>query len=183
MTPTLPLLAAARRLTGAVPAGVVLRALLLVLLVLVLNAPASAQRDIDAEAREISKGLRCEVCQNLSVNDSNSDLAVEMRAIIRDQLSEGKSRQEIEAYFVQRYGDRILLDPPKQGLFNLLVWGGPVLVLILGMALLVLALSRWTRAKPERDPLPEPTQEDLDRYDVAFKDELHRHDWQRSSRS
>jgi cytochrome c-type biogenesis protein CcmH len=133
---------------------------------------ASAQGDLDAQTRQIAHGLRCAVCQNLSVADSNADLAQEMRQIIREQLGQGKSRAEIESYFVERYGESVLLDPPKRG-FNLLIWGWPILILLVGLAVVGVAMTRWTRSRPET--VPEPTAEEMARYDAAFKEELKRH--------
>ena len=105
-------------------------------------APAGAQStDLDRKAREIGSELRCPVCQNLSVADSPSPLAGEMRAIIRQKLEAGESRQAILQYFVASYGEVILLDPPQQG-FTMLVWLGAVAAVVGGAALLFLRLRR-----------------------------------------
>jgi cytochrome c-type biogenesis protein CcmH len=92
------------------------------------------------------------VCQNLSVADSPSDLAKEMRNLVRELVAQGKSRQEIEAYFVSRYGEFVLLAPPKQG-FNLLVWVLPFLALAVGAAGVYLVARRWS-ARPAAPPPP-----------------------------
>ena len=89
---------------------------------------AAAGVELEDRVREISSELRCVVCQNLSVADSPSDLAKEMRNVVREQVQGGKSSEEIQAYFVSRYGEYVLLSPPKRG-FNLVVWGLPFLAI------------------------------------------------------
>ena len=85
---------------------------------------------LDRQVIEIAKVLRCAVCQNQPVAESNSDLARDMRAVIRDQLQAGKSSDEIIAYFVDRYGDYVLLNPPTSGP-GVVVWVMPGLLLLL----------------------------------------------------
>ena len=121
--------------------GVILAALVAPLL---LVAVVAAREDPEREMREIAAGLRCPVCQNLSVADSPSEMAQEMRALILDQLRAGKSREEIRAYFVSKYGEWILLSPTPKG-FALLVWVLPGLGLLAALAGAVTALRRWTR--------------------------------------
>lgn len=104
------------------------------------------------QVKEIAAQLRCPVCQNLSVADTPSALGQNMRALIRDQLQQGRSREEVIAYFVEKYGKWILLEPERRG-FNLIVWWGPVLGLLGGLAGLVLVVRRWRRAAPPR-PMP-----------------------------
>jgi cytochrome c-type biogenesis protein CcmH len=111
---------------------------------LLLVAAATARQDLEREMREIAAGLRCPVCQNLSVADSPSEMAQEMRGLILDQLSAGKSREEIRAYFVSKYGEWILLSPTPKG-FALLVWVLPGLGLLAALAGAVTALRRWSR--------------------------------------
>jgi cytochrome c-type biogenesis protein CcmH len=86
---------------------------------------------IDKEARDISYLLMCPVCQGQTVAESNSELAVQMRTIIRKKLEEGQSKKEIIAYFVNRYGETILGAPPAQGA-NWLIWILPALALMFG---------------------------------------------------
>lgn len=106
--------------------------------------------DLDRQTREIGADLRCPVCQNLSVADSPSPLAGEMRVIIRQKLEAGESRQDIMQYFVARYGEAVLLNPPQQG-FTLLIWLGAAVALAGGAGMLVLRLRRAVapRAYPD----------------------------------
>ena len=97
---------------------------------------------LDAQIREISKTLRCAVCQTESIWESNAELAKQMREVIRTRLAQGQSGDEIRAYFVSRYGDYILLKPRKRGL-NWILWGGPFLLLATGGGLLYRTLRRW----------------------------------------
>jgi cytochrome c-type biogenesis protein CcmH len=117
--------------------------------------PPPDQRALDDQVREIALGLRCVVCQNLSVADSPSDLAKEMRNLIRDLVQQGKTPQEIRDYFVSRYGEFVLLAPPAHG-FSLLVWVLPFLALALGAGGVYLVARRWAShpatAPPGTDP-------------------------------
>lgn len=98
----------------------------------------------EAKVREIAKDLRCAVCQNESVYDSRSDLAVQMRELIRDKLNEGESPESIRKYFVSRYGDYILLEPQRRGL-NWLIWAGPGGVFLAASGILFVYLRRRVR--------------------------------------
>jgi cytochrome c-type biogenesis protein CcmH len=115
----------------------------------------AAGPEVDDRVREIASELRCVVCQNLSVADSPSDLAKEMRNVVRDQVQQGKSREEVQAYFVSRYGEYVLLAPPKRG-FNLLVWGLPFLAVVAGGGVVYLVARRWTEQTPGDRPTVDP---------------------------
>lgn len=101
----------------------------------------------DAYVR-VARQLRCPVCQQLSILDSPAELAVEMRAVVRERLAAGDSEEEVLAYFVSKYGEWVLLDPPKRG-FNLVVWLAPLLVLAGGAAVLTKTFSGWLRSGEE----------------------------------
>lgn len=141
------------------------------LAVLFAVSPALAETDIDRQTREIAKDMRCKICTNLSVADSQSNLAKDMRVIIRQQLEQGKTRAEIEEYFVARYGEDVLLNPPKRG-FNLLLWGSPVLALVVGLLALGFAINRWSANRPQ--PLPESASEDVASYDELLREDRER---------
>jgi len=120
------------------------------------TAQAAGSVEVEDRTREIASELRCVVCQNLSVADSPSDLAKEMRNLVREQVQQGKSREEIQAYFVSRYGEYVLLSPPKRG-FNLLVWGLPFLAIVAGGGVVYLVARRWTEQSPASRPAADPT--------------------------
>jgi cytochrome c-type biogenesis protein CcmH len=109
-------------------------------------ALASLQTDsaLDAQTADISSHLRCPVCQGLSIQDSPSALAQQMRTIVRDQLRVGKTPQEIRSYFISRYGEWILLEPRPAG-FNLTVYAVPVIAVLAGLAVIIGAVRRWTQ--------------------------------------
>lgn len=120
------------------------------------NAAPGAPRPGEGEAleervREIARELRCPVCQNLSVADSPSELAQEMRGIIREQLRAGKTPKEIKAYFVSKYGDWILLSPRSGGI-GWLVWVGPFVGAAGGLAIAGVAFWRWSRRRGRAVP-------------------------------
>jgi cytochrome c-type biogenesis protein CcmH len=92
----------------------------------VLKDPALERR-----AREISTGLRCLVCQNQSIDDSDAQLAKDLRLLVRERLVAGDTDQEVESFLVQRYGEFVLLKPTF-GAHTLLLWLTPALVLVLG---------------------------------------------------
>jgi cytochrome c-type biogenesis protein CcmH len=120
-------------------------ACLLVLMTgLLPGSPPVAAADVEAQVRDIARELRCPVCQGLSVGDSPSELAHEMREVVRDQLRQGKTRAEVLDYFVQRYGEWILLAPPRRG-FNLVIWVLPFLLLPVGAVAVYAGTRRWVR--------------------------------------
>lgn len=151
---------------------------------------ASSRQDLDRQVREIGLELRCPVCQNLPVADSPSPLAQEMRAVIRQKLEAGESRQDILAYFVQRYGEGVLLDPPRQG-FTMLVWLGAALAVTGGLGLLAVWVRRRLPGKAPKGreqsaahapahalagPLTESlTEEERERYEAMLDTELALH--------
>lgn len=85
---------------------------------------------MEARAREISKELRCLVCQNQSIDDSNADLARDLRVLVRERLVAGDSNDQVLAYVTDRYGDFVLLRPPLKS-YTLVLWAGPFAVLLL----------------------------------------------------
>ena len=119
---------------------------LLVALLTALAATAQAQeRPLDPLVFEIGRDLRCPTCVAESVGESNAAIAREMRVLIQEQLDQGANRSEVLAYFQERYGDWILLNPPMRGM-NLLVWLLPVVGAAAGLLLLARLLKRWRGA-------------------------------------
>ena len=129
-----------------------IRGLAGVLATLLLLAGAAAAVPVDeTTVHDVAAQLRCVVCQSLSVADSPSETASQMRGIIRERLAAGESPAEVRAYFVEKYGEWILLAPPKSG-FNLLVWVVPFASLGLGLVLVAVVLRRWSRKIPPGAP-------------------------------
>lgn len=84
---------------------------------------------LEARARAVSRELRCVVCQNQSIDDSNAPLAHDMRVLVRERITAGDSNAEVKSYLVARYGNFVLLKPPVNNLTALL-WFGPILMLV-----------------------------------------------------
>ena len=122
----------------------------------VMGPPADAPPTTEEATRltqELASKLRCPVCQGLSVNDSKADAAVAMKSRIGELVAEGYSDDQIVDFFVDRYGDFVLLEPKPEGV-NWLVWLGPVGFLGVGAGWIV-----WSVRGREEDPLslPPPT--------------------------
>ena len=132
-----------------------MRAILTALLLIVLASPAAAvlpdemlaDPAQEARARAISKELRCVVCQNQSIDDSDAPLAKDLRIVVREQIQMGRSDAQVISYVSERYGDFVLLRPPVKP-STWLLWAGPFLLLFLGAAGLII----WRR--PQK-PAPE----------------------------
>jgi cytochrome c-type biogenesis protein CcmH len=133
---------------------VALAVLLLVGAVWTITAVRAAQpQTLDERVYTVGSELQCPVCNGESVADSSSQVAADMRAVIRAKLASGESEQQVLQYFRARYGDGILETPPVQG-FTLLIWLGPVVMLVAGLVVLRAVASAWQahpRAVPEAD--------------------------------
>jgi cytochrome c-type biogenesis protein CcmH len=108
---------------------------------------------LEAQTTALASELRCPVCQGNSIQDSPSELAQQMRDLIRDQLREGKTPGEVRAYFVTKYGEWILLAPKATG-FNLVVYVAPILAILIGGAIVWRNVRRWSAQTPA-GPAPE----------------------------
>ena len=106
----------------------------------VLKDPA-----LEARARTLSVDIRCLVCQNQSIDDSDAGLAKDLRKLLRERLTAGDSDEDIKKFLVARYGKFVLLRPPVQG-ETYLLWFGPLLILLLG-GIGVIVFVRRQRAK------------------------------------
>jgi len=105
----------------------------------VLDDPA-----LEARARALSAELRCMVCQNQSIDDSDASLARDLRILVRERLKAGDTDEEVLAYIVARYGEFVLLKP-RFSLRNALLWGTPAVLLVIGGAVLVVSIRRRER--------------------------------------
>jgi cytochrome c-type biogenesis protein CcmH len=121
---------------------------------------------LESRARELSRDIRCLVCQNQSIDDSNAGLARDLRIIVRERLVAGDSNQQVLDYLVDRYGDFVLLDPPMKST-TWLLWFAPVIVLGLGGIATVTYLMGRRRPEDVAAPLSEDERAELDRLMVS----------------
>jgi cytochrome c-type biogenesis protein CcmH len=117
---------------------------------------------LEARARAISQKLRCLVCQNQSIDDSEADLARDLRLLVRERLKAGDSDQATMDFVVARYGDFVLLDPPFK-MATIVLWLGPAALGLIGLGSLAVYYRR-RRGEPARPaPLSEAERQRLDK--------------------
>ncbi len=126
----------------------------LVVLMLVCFSLHAEDASVEKKAKALEQELRCLVCQNQTLAESNAPLAVDLRNQIREQLAAGKSEADVKSYMVARYGDFVLYRPPFKAT-TLLLWGGPFVFLALGFFLLL----RVTRRKASTSELSDADRE------------------------
>jgi len=105
---------------------------------------------LEARARDISAGLRCLVCRNESIDDSNAELAGDLRVLVRERLLAGDTNEEVVDYIVDRYGEYVLLKPQTGG-SNLVLWLAGPAMLLLGAAIGVVFVRRRSQAAPQAE--------------------------------
>ena len=151
------------------------RSLLTILAMLALIGAAWAylllavppQQTLDQRVYDVALQLKCPVCQGETVADSSASISQQMRLVIRQRLQEGQSEQQVLQYFAARYGNQILLAPPRQG-FNLLAWLVPAAMLLVGLGLLSFVARDWrTLART-----PQPRENEQARADILNDPEL-----------
>lgn len=151
-------------MTGAVRGRVWAAALLVFVWAVPAHAvePGEMLKDpvLEARARKLSEGLRCLVCQNESIDESHADLARDIRLIVRQRLEAGDTDAQVRDYLVARYGQFILLTPPFEAQ-TVLLWGTPLIVLVLGGGAIFLVSRRRGRPDAAR-PLDTDEQGRLD---------------------
>ncbi len=133
------------------------RAFFLLLLILPL-AGFSQEENLEKRVAALAVELRCLVCQNQTLADSNAPLAVDLRNQIREQLKAGKSEQDVVDFLVARYGDFVLYRPPLKA-STVALWAGPFVILAFGAWLLLRRIRRR--------PAPEPELSDAERARAA----------------
>lgn len=117
--------------------------------------PASADPALEARVMKISAELRCLVCQNQTIADSNAGLAVDLRNQVRDMLKQGNTPEQITEYMTARYGDFVLYRPPVKSTTAVL-WYGPAALLVLAVGVLLFIVRRRSRLPAERfEPDPD----------------------------
>jgi cytochrome c-type biogenesis protein CcmH len=125
------------------------RALAFALISITMMSPAYAVNPdeiledpaLEARARVVGKELRCLVCQNQSIDDSDADLARDLRVLVRERITQGDSNEEVIDYVVSRYGDFVLLNPPFK-LKTYALWFGPWVILVFGVVVIWLFYRR-----------------------------------------
>ena len=138
------------------------------LMLVVTSAPAVEPDEIladpvlEARARAISRELRCVVCQNQSIDDSNAPLAHDMRVLVRERVQLGETDDQVRAYLVQRYGNYVLLKPPLQ-LDTIVLWFSPLLFLCIGAALVWSYFRTMKHQAAQVAPLSDSEEQDLKR--------------------
>ena len=113
--------------------------------------PATFTPEVESQAREVGKSLRCVVCQNQSIEESNAPLAADMRRLVRERIAAGESKDAVMAYMTDRYGNFVRLQPPLQ-MDTLLLWFGPLLLLVVG----AVGWFAYLRPAGKRDLAPVP---------------------------
>lgn len=156
----------------------IFRSLRLLLLLLPLAAPPAFAVYLDqqledpaleARARAISGEIRCLVCQNQSILDSNADLARDLRQIVRERVALGDSDADVRRYLVSRYGDWVLLDPPFKAT-TLFLWIGPAIIFLVGLVVTILFL-RGRRGAAEEGGAMALTREEQAELERLLKDD------------
>ena len=111
----------------------------------------------EARAHALEGELRCPVCRSQSIRQSRSFMAEDMKHRIRELIAEGRTDEEIRAFFVERYGPWILLEPPRRG-FHLAAWLLPAGAVLAGAVGVILAARRWARLAPPRTDVEPPSE-------------------------
>ena len=130
------------------------------------SEPTDDAEIVDTRTETISKTLRCVVCQNQSIYDSNAPLAEDMRRLVRKRVEAGDSDDEVRDYLRDRYGDYVLMTPPLQ-MNTILLWAGPVILFLFGGLWYFRRLHAAPRAETARQEL---TAEDRARVAAALAD-------------
>jgi cytochrome c-type biogenesis protein CcmH len=138
-----------RRLLWRQPAIFISMLVILVVAVVwgVTAVRAAQPQTLDQRAYDVGSQLQCPVCNGESVSDSSSEVAANMRAVILQKLAAGESEQQVIQYFHDHYGDTILERPPMQG-FTLMIWLGPIIILLAGLVALRTVARQWNAGKP-----------------------------------
>ena len=122
---------------------------------------------LEERARDLSKELRCLVCRNENIDDSNAELARDLRFLVRERLVDGDSNEEVLSFIVDRYGEYVLLNPTKGGSNAILYYAGPAMLLL---ALLIGGLYLRTRASARPEGANALSQDESDRLHQIMKD-------------
>jgi len=125
---------------------------------------------LEARAREISLNLRCLVCQNQSIDDSHADLAKDLRVLVRERLTKGDTNEQATNYIVDRYGEYVLLNP-RMEMHTLILWFGPLLLLLLAGGYMYMNVSSRAPAVKKRAKVTELSGEEQAKLDKLMGNE------------
>ena len=109
----------------------------------------------DEKAQDIYRSLMCPICSGQTIEQSQSPLSVQMRALVKEKLEQGWTKEQILQFFVDRYGDVVLAAPAKKG-FNLIAWLTPIIGIIIGGIVTWLAIRQWYRRGRKKESLQAP---------------------------
>nr|WP_216320227.1 cytochrome c-type biogenesis protein [Deinococcus aestuarii] len=129
-----------------------MRRLVALVVGVLLSVSLALTPEQEARAKFVGSNLRCPICTGVPITESTNDISREMLRDVREQVAAGRSDRDIYAYFSARYGNFVLLDPPKEG-SNLLLWGAPLLALA-GGGLVLWGFLRKKNAAPASTPEP-----------------------------
>jgi cytochrome c-type biogenesis protein CcmH len=152
--------------------GIMVLSLLVAIIVLLSAFGCTAQQtqSLDEQAQEIYRSLMCPICPGQTIDQSSSELSVQMRSLVREKLEQGETRDEILQFFVERYGETVLAAPVKSG-FNLIVWLTPILGIFTGGIILWVIIRRWVKGKDKfSTELLSPTPDDS--HDERYRRQL-----------
>jgi cytochrome c-type biogenesis protein CcmH len=142
--------------------GLVLAAVILALTSIAHADPQDPTRDTplsdpaqEAKARAFMREIRCVVCQSQSIDESDAEIAAQLRNAIREQMAAGKNEDEIRDYLVARYGDFVLMKPPFKA-STLFLWIGPFVLVAIGLGVVLLQRRRKTAVAPDGTGLAPP---------------------------
>jgi cytochrome c-type biogenesis protein CcmH len=149
----------------------IILAILVLVLLIPLSVSAQGSEPTDDEVNAVAKQLYCPVCENIPLDACGTVACEQWRGIIRDQLADGKTEDEIKDYFVAQYGDRVLAEPPRTG-FNWLIYIVPLVIFLIGGYLFFRGFHQWQASGSDRDQSrkakkpsgpDKPTDEDIKR--------------------
>lgn len=128
--------------------GFLLLSLVAIALLVVLGGCSVQQQtqSLDEKAQDIYRSLMCPICPGQTIEQSQSEVSAQMRAIVREKLEQGETKEEILQFFVERYGETVLAAPVKSG-FNLVAWLAPITGIIVGGIALWLTIRKWVRGR------------------------------------
>lgn len=115
---------------------------------------------LEQRARDISGGLRCLVCQNQSIDDSDADLAKDLRILVRERLVAGDTDEQVRQYLVDRYGEFVLLNPRVQA-DTIILWSAAPVLLVVGLGMLWFFAKRRHQVSDELDPAEQAALDEL----------------------